>query len=225
MDFDNIKIGNVKVAIDPKAMSKKMLSVMRSGDYEREEAGQITTIIQPGDRIVELGGGVGYVSSVAGMLGKAQDIVVYEANPDLIPLIERTHQLNNVTSTVINAVVLPRKSSDTVPFYIRDDFWASSLSADTYGYSAVKDVPVVSFGEMLRRHNPTMLIVDIEGGEGELFQDVELTGIRKIYIEIHQAILGRVGMKRLFDFFSSRDFHYDQWHSTHGVILFSHVLR
>jgi hypothetical protein len=70
-----------------------------------------------------------------------------------------------------------------------------------------------------------MLIVDIEGGEAALFEDVPLTGITKIYIEVHQQLLGRVGMKRLFDAFSKRDFHYDQWHSSHGVVLFSHVLR
>jgi len=215
----------VKVALDETRMSPKMLEVIRRGDYEREEAHHIGSIVEAGECVVELGGGVGLISALVGRSGRAERIVVYEANPHLIPLIERTHALNGVSSEVINAVVLPRAEAATVPFYLRRDFWASSLSPEPFGYDEVVDVPVVGFEEMLERHGPTLMVVDIEGGEGELFGDVALTGVRKVYIEVHQQILGRHGMKRLFDAFSRRDFHYDQWHSTHGVVLFSHVLR
>ena len=78
---------------------------------------------------------------------------------------------------------------------------------------------------MRERYRPTMLIVDIEGGEEFLFRDVALTGIKKIYMELHQNVISRVGMKNVFDFMSSRDFHYDQHHSRGSVVLFSHVLR
>ena len=54
---------------------------------------------------------------------------------------------------------------------------------------------------------------------------VALTGIKKIFVELHQNVIGRVSMKNVFDFMSSRDFHYDQHHSHGGVVLFSHVLR
>jgi FkbM family methyltransferase len=218
-------IHGVEVAVDERVMSPTMLQVLRSGDYERDEAHHIGSIVQPGERIVELGGGVGFISSKIGQLNRADHIAVYEANPALIPLIERTHKLNGITAQVVNAVVLPNEKRSTAPFYVRRDFWASSLSPEPYGYDEVVEVPVVDFDEMLGRHRPSMLIVDIEGGEETLFRDVPLTGVRKIYIELHQAVLGRVGMKRMFDFFSSRDFHYDQWHSAHGVVLFSHVLR
>jgi hypothetical protein len=32
-------------------------------------------------------------------------------------------------------------------------------------------------------------------------------------------------MKAVFDALSARDFHYDQWHSSHSVVMFSHVDR
>lgn len=222
---DFVTIDGVKIALDSSRMSKKMMEVVKGGYYERDEVSMLSAIIQDGERLVELGGGLGYVSAFAALTGKVTDLAVYEANPDLIPLIQRTHELNEVAGAVFNAVVMPTKEAQTAPFYIREDFWASSLSAGQWGYSRVVQVPVVSFDEMLRRHDPTMLIVDIEGGELELFNNVNLTGVRKIYIEVHQAVLGRVGMKRLFDFLSQKDFHYDQWHSKHNVVLFSHVLR
>lgn len=220
-----IHLNGIRIPIDRKIMSEKMISLMRNGDYEAEEASQVPAVVQPGERIVELGAGVGYISALAGKQKGVQSISVYEANPDLIPIIEQTHALNDVKAKVRNAVVLPRKTHDTMPFYIRRDFWASSLSADTYGYERTVDVPIVSFADVLKEEAPTMLIIDIEGGELSLLDDVPLTGVRKVLIEVHQAVIGRIGMKRIFDFFSSRDFHYDQWHSHHAVVLFSHVLR
>lgn len=70
-----------------------------------------------------------------------------------------------------------------------------------------------------------MLIIDIEGGEDGLFDDVDLTGVRKIMLEIHQPTIGRRGVKRLFDQLSAQNFHYDMWHSCHSIVTFSHVDR
>lgn len=220
-----MSIHGVEVAVDPEHVSPKMMRALRSGEYERPEAAQIDQIVQEGDRVVELGAGLGLISAKVALTGRARHVAVYEANPRLIPLIARTHALNGAAVEVENAVVIPASGPATLPFYIRRDFWASSLSPEPWGYDTVIDVPTVSFADMLVRHAPTMLIVDIEGGELELFRDVPLTGVRKVYIELHQNVVGRVGMKRIFDFFSSRDFHYDQWHSARNVILFSHVLR
>jgi FkbM family methyltransferase len=223
---DHVTVDGIKVAVDPERVSPTIVEHLRAGRYERQEAVNLPQIVQAGDRIVELGAGLGFISSLVSRLGLAESITVFEADPGLVPLIKRTHALNGVEAEVFNAVIAPTAMGETAPFYVRKDFWASSLSPEPYGYEDVIDVPVITFADMLARHRPTMLIVDIEGGEDTLFSgDVPLTGVKKVYLEIHQSVLGRVGMKRVFDFFSSRDFHYDQWHSSHGVILFSHVLR
>lgn len=223
---DYVTVDGIKVAVDESRVSPSIVEHLRNGSYERQEALNLPSIVQAGDRIVELGAGLGFISSLVSSLERAESITVFEADPGLVPLIERTHALNGVKDEVINAIVAPKAEAPTAPFYVRSDFWASSLSPEPYGYEEVIDVPVVGFADMLARHRPTMLIVDIEGGEEALFSgDLPLTGVKKVYLEIHQNVLGRVGMKRVFDFFSGRDFHYDQWHSSHGVILFSHVLR
>jgi hypothetical protein len=126
---------------------------------------------------------------------------------------------------VHNAIVDPKEDGGTVPFYLRKDFWASSLLPEPWGYEREVAVPRVSFASVLERYRPSMLIVDIEGAEQHLFRDIALTGVKKIYIELHQKLLGRIGMKAVFDFMSSKDFHYDQHHSRGSVVLFSHVLR
>jgi FkbM family methyltransferase len=224
-DEEVIDLNGVKISVDPERFSTKMLGLMRDGTYEDEESRQIPSLLKKGERIVELGAGVGYISALCAKQNKVDSLVVYEAHPELIPVIRRTHELNGVKSTVINAVVLPRKKSDTVPFYIRDDFWASSLSSQPYGYSQVVNVPVVSLAQMIAEHKPTMLIVDIEGGETMLFDDVELPGVRKVYLEVHPHIVGSTAVKRLFDFFADRNFRCDRWRSSNNVMLFTRGRR
>lgn len=214
-----------RLALDATAMSAKMVDVIRRGHYEAMEAREIPRIVQPGERIVELGAGIGFIACRAMLTGRVERLTAFEANPALVPLIRRNAALNGVGFAVENAVVQPRPAAPTVPFYVRDDFWASSLSPDRFGWRERIDVPTVDFETMLDRLRPTMLIVDIEGGEEALFRDVSLTGVKKIFVELHQNTLGRVGMKRVFDQLSARDFHYDQHHSHGGVVLFSHVLR
>jgi FkbM family methyltransferase len=218
-------INGVRLAIEPEVMSPAMIEVIESGKYESTEAREIPRIVQPGERIVELGAGIGFIAITALRTGRVSRLASYEANPRLIPLIERNARLNDLSFDVHNAVVDPKEDGGTVPFYLRRDFWASSLLPKPWGYQEEVAVPRVSFAAVLERYRPTMLIVDIEGAEERLFRDIPLTGVKKVYMELHQNVIGRVGMKNVFDFLSSKDFHYDQHHSRGSVVLFSHVLR
>lgn len=112
-----------------------------------------------------------------------------------------------------------------VPFYVREDFWASSLSPRPPGYTRVDQVPLHSFQALLDTFRPSFIACDIEGGESTLFRGLNLTGVTKILVELHQKVIGRRGMKRVFDTLSQKGFHYDQWHSSGSVVLFSHVTR
>jgi FkbM family methyltransferase len=218
-------VAGVKLEIDGSLLSPRTLAALRSGNYEDQESREVPGFLEEGDRILELGGGIGFISSVAARQRKAESIVVFEANPQLLPVIQHTHELNGVKATVVNAVVVPKQTTPTLPFYLRNDFWASSLASKPWGYSRTIEVPTRTLAEVLAEHKPTLLIVDIEAGEIDLFDDVELPGVKKVYLELHQNVIGRAGMKKIFDFFSARDFHYDVWHSSHSVVLFSHVSR
>ncbi len=220
-----VTINGVKLGIDPAVMSPKMIEVLRKGHYELAESREIARIVQPGERIVELGTGIGFIAISALKTGQVKSLATYEANPHLIPAIHENARRNGVEVDVRNAVVDPHEDGGTVPFYIRKDFWSSSLAPGPWAYQEEVAVERVSFERVCDEIRPTMLIVDIEGAEQHLFRDVPLTGIKKVYVELHQTVIGRVGMKKVFDFFSARDFHYDQHHSRGSVVLFSHVLR
>lgn len=215
----------IKIGFDPNAISENMVKHIKAGTYEKEESSLIGDIIQDGERILEIGSGVGYVSALAMKTGKVEELLSFEANPKLIPIIEKTWALNEVKAQCRNCVITNTSSHQKIDFYIRSDFWASSLSAIPYGYSEIVQVETTNFQEVLNEFKPTMIVCDIEGGEGQLFEGAQLTNVKKVFMEVHQDVLGRWGMKMLFDRFSHQGFHYDVWHSMRQVVLFSHTAR
>ncbi|MCB1533284.1 MAG: FkbM family methyltransferase [Rhodoblastus sp.] len=217
----------VELFLDPAILSPLLMDSIKSGRYEHVEASEIKRIIQKGERVIELGAGIGFISTLIARNPHVEALRVFEANPDLVPYIRRVHEANNVSrAEVVNAVLANDLSGGpTRNFYIRRDFWASSLTPEPWAYTRVEPVQVRSFNAEIEQFRPTLIVCDIEGGELELFMQANLTGVRKVYLEVHQRVLGRAGMKQLFDAFSARGFHYDQHHSKGSVILFSHVKR
>lgn len=220
---ETIFVKGIRIPVFPELMSPRMLEVLRSGRYEESEATQLDRIIEPGEVILEIGAGIGFISSIAARNPNTTRIEVFEANPDLKPVIETVHRINQIENAVINTgVLMDRPSEDAVPFYIMQNFWGSSLC---YKPQAIRQVlvPTIDLNSALERIRPTMIICDIEGGELDLFENANLDGVTKIFMETHQRVLGRAGMKRLFDNLSAKGFHYDQNHSSGSVVLFSHI--
>jgi FkbM family methyltransferase len=195
--------------------------------YEADEAVHLPHVLQEEERVLELGTGLGLISALAAKDPKVAKVLTVEANPNLTEYIHNFHRINKVEHKVeqLNAVAMPKPVSNSTSFYVRSDFWASSLSPQPWGYEKVIDVAVVDLNALIERFRPTMMIVDIEGGEIDLFEGSELGTVKKILMEVHQHVIGRSGMKKVFDALSARNFHYDQWHSSKNVVTFSAVDR
>lgn len=213
----------IKIPIDENVISPGIAEKLRRGRYENNEADQLKKIIMKDEVILEIGGGIGFISCIAALNPNTRSVEVFEANPNLKPLIEAVHALNGVTGVTINTGVLMHHiTSGTVPFYLHKDFWASSLSPRGGNLQKV-EVPTFCFNSTIEKIRPTLIICDIEGGEMDLFEHANLDGVEKVLIEIHQKVVGGANIKRLFDMFSERNFHYNQQHSCGSVVLFSRV--
>jgi len=206
--------------IVPGIFSEALARTVMAGTYESPEVSMLDALIQPGEVILEIGAGCGFISSYCAKNPNTKAVYCVEANPNLIEVIKLTHQINAVNVTVYEEVL--SKSEGQTNFYLHRDFWASGTHSFLGEPITVK---TTSFQSRLDAIRPTMLIVDIEGGEETLFEEVDLTGVKKIMIELHHAVIGRRGVKRVFDLLSAQDFHYEQWHSSYGIVTFSHVDR
>lgn len=222
-----IVIDGVRLDISSSEISTRLVEKMKLGFYEAQEAKCIKTAAQQGDRLLEIGAGIGFLSCIAAKTQLFEAITVVEANPQLIGTIRRNHQINNAECDILNVVLsqVEVQNEKRAPFYVRADFWASSLSPLPPNFTRIDHVPLHSFQALLDSFRPTFIACDIEGGEYDIFQGVTLAGVKKILVELHQKVIGRKGMKRVFDTLSAKGFHYDQWHSSGSVVLFSHVER
>jgi FkbM family methyltransferase len=211
----------VNLDIPNALLTERLRDAFQRGYYEAAEASQIPGILQDGERILEIGAGIGFVSALAGLTGKASKIIAVEANPALIGTIKRNHQINNVVAEVYNEIL--SKEEGIGHLYVHADFWASSLT----GWDGARQVEVAktSFQRRLGEWKPTLIIVDIEGGESTLFDGIDLSGVTRVMLELHQENIGRRGMKHVFDVLSAQGFHYDQWHSSKDVVTFTHIDR
>ena len=219
-----IVLSGVTIPIDENIFSPTVITAMRSGKYENRESHVLPNILKEGDRVLEIGAGVGYISTLAARDSRTAAIRVYEANPFLIPVIKNVHKINKVDGIeVINRVLSNSKPDSKSKFYLRKDFWGSSLAEEPWDYEGTIDVQNASFSKEIEAFNPTLIICDIEGGELDLFLGAELNRVERVYMEVHQEVIGGLGMKRLFEAMSDKGFYYNQWHSCGAVVLFSKV--
>lgn len=205
---------------DDNSISRTVMNCVKCGNYEGDEINLALSHLSYGDRVLELGASLGLISLMMLKEKKAQRYYAVEANPALIEIIHRNHQLNGVRCEVINAAVA--REDGAADFYIHRDSWASSLTPFENPVEITR-VPKRSFSALLRQTRANFLICDIEGGEFAIFSEELDTGILdKVVIEIHKAGDGQ-SAGDLYDFFIKRGFKCEKQRpqkDTQGVYFF-----
>jgi FkbM family methyltransferase len=181
-----IRHAGVLLALD-RQIPPEILEYLYSGEYERSELKDIRTHLRPDDVVMELGTGIGFVSLACAKRVGAARVFSFEANPALKPLILHNYELNQLSPT-LEICILGEKLGET-DFYVHDQYWLSSTQAGIPNTHRVR-VPSRPLNDEIRRIDPTFLIMDIEGGERELFRFIDFHNIRKVALELHAGLIG-----------------------------------
>lgn len=211
----------VQLEIPGHLLTARILDAFKKDYYEGAEADEVPHILQKGERVLEIGSAIGFLSTVVAKTGLAERVIAVEANPELVALSRRTYALNGVNVDVYNELLSDEDGEGEL--FLHTDFWSSSTVPWDGGRRVA--VPKRKFQDRLREWRPTCILVDIEGGEEHLFDGIDLTGVERIMLEMHQENIGRKGMKHVFDVLSAQNFHYDQWHSSRRIVTFTSVAR
>lgn len=175
---------------------------MAEGRYEGDEIAGALAVVRPGDRVLELGAGLGVVGAVVAKHAKPEAVLSFEANPDLVPHIRALHALNGLQDRVElrNQVLMSApERPDTRTFYLRNSFLGSSLVDVDNRQTRPVEVQTASFDTVVEEFRPDVLIMDIEGGELEFLEHASLKGIRAVVIELHPGVYGTAGVKTCKD--------------------------
>jgi len=181
-----VNIQDIKIPIGAH-ISEKIRRAMYVGEYESQEMKAIKSHLSPNDIVMELGTGIGLISSYCAKKIGSERVFTYEANPTLENFIHKTYELNHV-SPQLEICILGEKAGEQT-FYIGKNFWSSSTVSSNQETTSVQ-VNVKSFNQEIQKINPNFLIIDIEGGEYELFQYADLHQVEKMMIEVHPQAIG-----------------------------------
>lgn len=189
---------------DPAVLSPRIRRALRQNAYEKKEFEAISAIVRPRDTVMELGAGIGFMSTVAARLCKVRAVTAYEANPALIPYIRAVHAANGVADRVtVRNALLAGEAGDPVDFYVRKNLLASSMEPmqgdRDGGVISTASVPVEDINAALSDIAPSILICDIEGAEADLLPRADLSGLRAAIVELHPQWIGQSGVQAVFD--------------------------
>tara|TARA_R110002049_G_scaffold10127_3_gene50465 strand:- start:174158 stop:176041 length:1884 start_codon:yes stop_codon:yes gene_type:complete len=182
--------------------SKWLVRKINNGRYENKEIAGALTLVSPTDRVLECGAGIGVVGTTIAHNCKPQKMLSFEANPNLIPVIEATYQHNKVDhiiSVTHGALMSGADLPDSTTFNISKRFAYSSLHAANSEDFVQVTVPVHDFATVKNDFAPTALMMDIEGGELDFLEGADLSGINLVVMEFHPSIYGVEGMNRCKD--------------------------
>ncbi|WP_439110789.1 FkbM family methyltransferase [Lentibacter sp.] len=196
-----VRSRGVRVPKDPAVITPRIRRSLRLNGYEGKEVNAALRVVNSGDTVLELGGGIGYVSTILAKKRDVKAIHTFEANPHLIDFHRQMHRLNDVTTITTHNALLAARKGKPQSFYVRENFLASSLEPEVTNMpvKSVEEVEVLGINTMFNKIKPDVFICDIEGAEADLLPHLKYTGLRAAVIELHPQWIGAAGVRAVFD--------------------------
>jgi FkbM family methyltransferase len=195
LNVQQIALDGIVVSTDPTTLSKCVRDGLFKGTYEEPERTIIREALTSSDRVLEIGGGIGFVSLLCAKICGPHNVLTYEANPAMLATIRRNYALNNLTPTLRSKAIAPEAGE--VTFFIDDNIVSSSLHTRA---GKPHTVAADSLNAVLAEWKPTALVMDIEGAETLVIPSSRLEGVEKIIVELHPHIVGEAAINALKDY-------------------------
>ena len=188
----------IKVPDSP-FLSETSVALLNEKQFAQQEIEAALDVVGKSDRVLELGAGLGILGAVVARQAKPAKFLSFEANPDLIPHIEALLKLNRLGSKIElrNKLLISEPGApETLPSHLQHGFIPGSPEDNAQKPSAKNvQAPTEAFTKVRKAFKPTVLILNIEGGEREFLRHADLSGIRAVILQFHPEIYGKSGMR------------------------------
>jgi FkbM family methyltransferase len=161
--------------------------------WKPEEAALVIQCIEPGDRVLVAGGGFGWTACLVASIVGRENVVVYEANPDLATYLSHNIRVDGRPLRVLNLALSDTTSQGQL--WEHPHWGASSLNRRVGEHGRMIPVRTWAVNDAVRRDSINALILDIEGSEWECARALDWSPIRAAVIEVHDGYLDRAGKR------------------------------
>jgi FkbM family methyltransferase len=187
-NLKQVNLHGVKVSTDPDVVPRRVRNLLFKQTYESAECELVLKHVKRGDRVLELGTGIGLVSLVATSQAGEGMVRSYEANPAVESLIRSNFALNGWTPDLRMQAIT--KNGDDIEFFQDPEILSSGTSGRDATLTKIS-IPSMAFAAVMSEWKPHALVIDIEGVETEILPGADLTGVKTVIVEIHSFLTGQ----------------------------------
>ncbi len=226
--LSSVRFRGLSVPLKRSGMNEDVAMLLVRGSYEAPEIAGVEAVVREGDRVLEVGAGLGIVTALAARrVGKGR-LRAYEANPELVDDTRSFLAAAGIDNAeIVNAVLVPDRGGAGVPesrrFHLAPSFAEGSLRADGATDGRTISVPAEPLSEVIASFRPDVLICDIEGAEAELIPAFDASSLRAAVIELHPHQLTRAEVAAIYDHLAGHGLYPMIEHSSGTVVVFERV--
>lgn len=180
-------------------------------EYEGHEAHAALQRVKPGMRVLEVGAGLGYVTSICARLAGAENVVSIEANPQMVAAARATLDHNGLQAAALEhaAVVGNGHQEATVNFRAGGLFWGGATLPAGVEKEDMIAVPALRIRPLLMEVRPRFVMLDVEGAEADLFKKPWPRFVKFVVLELHPKKYADSVIKEIVDCMSQTGLTYD----------------
>ncbi|MEM8632115.1 MAG: FkbM family methyltransferase [Pseudomonadota bacterium] len=219
---ETFQIGSIVLEIPRACLGPGVRRALRSGRYERAEARAMNTHIRGDDRVLDLGAGAGFICTLAAERVGAENVLGLEANPDMAAAAQANLARNGYAAGRVlhGAIVGSGETAREVAFQKGQGFWSGHVVSGAAAGDGACRVPAFRLGAFLTKHQPTLVIIDLEGGEAALIGEAWPDCTRSVILELHAGRYGGATIREIFRWFFAEGFSYAPEGSRGQLVVF-----
>jgi len=219
------EIEGLRLEVPDAHLNDRIRAKLASGGYEGHEARAALMRLRAGQRVLELGAGIGFIACLCARVAGAENVTTVEANPDLLPVIADNLARNGAGEVTVlhGAVGGMEGGAAPLAFDAARSFWAGHIADEASAAERVVAVPHLGLGELMARVRPGYVIMDIEGAEAHLFDAPWPAHVRHVMMELHPGRYPDTVIQRIVDCMSSSGLTYDPGPSRGRIVCFRRV--
>ncbi|MGR3463096.1 MAG: FkbM family methyltransferase [Sagittula sp.] len=221
-EFD---IEGLRLEVPDSHLNDRIAAKLASGGYEGHEARAALMRLRTGQRVLELGSGIGYIACLCARVAGAENVTTVEANPGLLPVIEGNLARNGFDAVTVlhGAVGGMDGAAAPLAFDAARSFWAGHIADEASAAERVVEVPHLGLRDLMARVRPGLVIMDIEGAEAHLFDTPWPAHVRSVMMELHPGRYPDTVIQRIVDCMSASGLTYDPGPSRGRILCFRRV--